>query len=50
MTAVDYAELDSHRRGIAVRLLTDNDKRHDDGSDIARLREHGVPVRIDDSY
>lgn len=42
------AILDCHRRGVAVRLLTDNDKRHDDGSDIARLREQGVPVRIDD--
>ena len=46
---ISEAILDCHRRGVAVRLLTDNDKRHDDGSDIARLREQGVPVRIDDS-
>ncbi|MGJ7902431.1 phospholipase D-like domain-containing protein [Lysobacter sp. 1R34A] len=38
-----------HRRGIAVRLISDNDKKFDDGSDVLRLRDAGVPVRIDDS-
>ncbi len=38
-----------HRRGIAVRVISDNDKKFDDGSDVLRLRELGVPVRIDDS-
>lgn len=38
-----------HRRGIAVRVLSDNDKKFDQGSDVLRLRELGVPVRIDDS-
>ncbi|MBN7137469.1 nuclease [Lysobacter enzymogenes] len=38
-----------HRRGIAVRVISDNDKRHDDGSDVPRLLESGVPLRIDDS-
>ncbi|MEI2457081.1 phospholipase D-like domain-containing protein [Lysobacter firmicutimachus] len=38
-----------HRRGIAVRVLSDNDKKFDEGSDVLRLRELGVPVRIDDS-
>lgn len=44
---ITEAILDCHKRGVAVRLLTDNDKRYDDGSDIARLRGQGVDVRID---
>lgn len=38
-----------HKRGIAVRVISDNDKKFDDGSDVLRLRELGVPVRVDDS-
>ncbi|SDX81578.1 phospholipase D-like domain-containing protein [Lysobacter enzymogenes] len=38
-----------HQRGIAVRVISDNDKRYDDGSDVPRLLESGVPLRIDDS-
>jgi phosphatidylserine/phosphatidylglycerophosphate/cardiolipin synthase-like enzyme len=43
------ALLACHRRGIAVRLLTDNDKAFDAGSDVAWLREQGLPVRLDRS-
>ncbi|QDH68817.1 phospholipase D-like domain-containing protein [Marilutibacter alkalisoli] len=43
-------EIDAaHRRGIAVRVVSDNDKLHDAGSDVAWLHRRGVPVRIDDS-
>lgn len=38
-----------HQRGIAVRVISDNDKRYDDGSDVPRLLESGVPLRLDDS-
>ncbi|MGH8079543.1 MAG: phospholipase D-like domain-containing protein [Lysobacter sp.] len=38
-----------HRRGIEVRVISDNDKKFDEGSDVLRLSELGVPVRIDDS-
>ena len=38
-----------HRRGVAVRVLTDDDKQHDLGSDIATLRDASVPVRVDRS-
>lgn len=38
-----------HARGVAVRVLSDNDKRHDTGSDIQRLHRAGVPVRLDDT-
>ena len=43
------AILDCHKRGVQVRVVSDNDKQHDSGSDIARLRDRGVPVRLDDS-
>lgn len=38
-----------HQRDIAVRVISDNDKRYDDGSDVPRLLESGVPLRLDDS-
>ena len=43
------AILDCHARGVQVRVVSDNDKQHDSGSDIARLRDRGVPVRLDDT-
>lgn len=42
------AIVDCHERGVRVRVVSDNDKRHDAGSDIDLLRERGVPVRLDD--
>ena len=39
--------LAAHRRGVAIRLLTDNLKEFDAGSDIGRLRDAGVAVAID---
>ena len=42
------AILECHARGIQVRVVSDNDKQHDSGSDIVRLRDHGVAVRVDD--
>jgi phosphatidylserine/phosphatidylglycerophosphate/cardiolipin synthase-like enzyme len=41
------AVLDAHRRGVVVRVVTDNDKALDLGSDVGRLQSAGVPVRID---
>lgn len=41
------AILDAHRRGVAVRLITDNDKAFDLGSDVERLGVAGVAVRVD---
>lgn len=43
------AILECHARGVQVRIVSDNDKQHDSGSDIARLRDRGVPVRLDDA-
>jgi cardiolipin hydrolase len=41
--------LAAHRRGVAVRLITDNEKAFDRGSDVIGLRDAGVPVRVDQS-
>ncbi len=41
--------LSAHHRGVAVRIVTDNDKELDAGSDIAALRSAGVPVAVDRS-
>jgi len=43
------AVLKVHRRGVTVRIITDDDKSVDEGSDIGRLREAGIAVRMDDS-
>jgi len=39
--------LAAHRRGVKVRIVTDNDKEYDAGSDISRLRDAGIPVAVD---
>ena len=43
------ALIDAHRRGLTVRILSDNHKVHDTGSDVHRLRDRGIDVRLDDS-
>lgn len=39
--------LTAHQRGVAVRLITDNDKESDAGSDIDALRRAGIAVAVD---
>lgn len=39
----------AHHQGIRIRIVSDNDKANDLGSDVAQLAEAGVPVRIDNS-
>jgi cardiolipin hydrolase len=39
----------AQRRGVAVRIISDNDKAGDLGSDIEGLEKAGVKVRLDDS-
>ena len=41
------AILDAHQRGILVRIISDNDKSNDLGSDIYQLERAGIPVRCD---
>ncbi len=37
----------AHRRGVTLRIITDNDKALDLGSDIERLRQAGMSIRTD---
>ncbi len=39
----------AHKRFLDVKVITDDDKTEDKGSDIAYLARHGVPVKIDDT-
>ena len=38
---------DAHRRKVRVRVITDNDKANDEGSDVWNLERAGVEVRVD---
>ena len=44
---ITRAILDAHGRGVKVRIISDNDKCHDAGSDVQRLRDAGIPVKLD---
>lgn len=44
---ISEAILKTHERGISVRLISDNDKANDAGSDVDFLRSKGIRVRID---
>lgn len=46
---ISEAILAAHRRGIRLRILTDDDKSGDLGSDIARFEQEGIAVRLDRS-
>jgi phosphatidylserine/phosphatidylglycerophosphate/cardiolipin synthase-like enzyme len=39
----------AHRDGVRLRIMSDNEKSLDLGSDVAQLAAGGVPVRIDTS-
>jgi phosphatidylserine/phosphatidylglycerophosphate/cardiolipin synthase-like enzyme len=36
--------LAAHSRGVAVRIITDDEKAGDEGSDVGRFRNSGIPV------
>ncbi len=44
---ISSAMIAAHRRGVRLRIITDNEKRLDPGSDISRLRQAGIAVRED---
>jgi len=46
---ISKAILKAHQRGVKVRIITDNDKSDDMGSDVDWLREQGVAVCMDSS-
>ncbi len=41
--------LETHRRGVAVRIITDDAKAEDLGSDVDRFERAGIAVRVDQS-
>lgn len=45
---ISRAILDCHRRGARVRIISDNDKQHDPGSDLQKFRDAGIAVKVDD--
>lgn len=44
---ITRALLDAHRRGVKLRVITDNEKAFDLGSDIEQIRGAKVPLRVD---
>ena len=46
---ITNAILAVHRRGVKVRVMTDNEKAFDEGSDVRQLARAGIEVRVDTS-
>ncbi len=44
---ITSAILAAHTRGVKVRIITDNDKAFDEGSDVPRLQAAGIPLLVD---
>lgn len=44
---ITRALLEADRRGVAVRIVSDDDKRDDTGSDVYSLASKGIRVRVD---
>lgn len=43
------ALISKSRQGVSVRIITDNDKMFDKGSDIAELSRAGISIRVDET-
>jgi len=46
---ISDAMIRAHRRGVALRVITDDEKQHDPGSDVERLAQSGIVVRMDNT-
>jgi len=44
---ISAAILELHRRGAKVRIITDNEKAFDEGSDVVRFQQAGIPLKVD---
>jgi phosphatidylserine/phosphatidylglycerophosphate/cardiolipin synthase-like enzyme len=44
---ISSAILAAHKRGVKVRMITDNDKAFDEGSDVRRFIDAGIPLLVD---
>ncbi len=40
----------AHHRGISIKIISDNDKCNDRGSDVYELADNKIPVKIDHSH
>ncbi|HEX4613949.1 MAG TPA: phospholipase D-like domain-containing protein, partial [Urbifossiella sp.] len=47
---VSHPILDAHRRGVKIRIVTDDDKARDPGSDVVKFQAAGIPVKFDDVH
>ena len=47
---ITRAILDAHGRGVKIRVISDNEKWRDPGSDINKLRDAGIPVKLDNIH
>ncbi|MFT5209783.1 MAG: cardiolipin hydrolase [Flavobacterium sp.] len=45
---ISKAIVKAHHRGVLVRIVTDDDKMNDIGSDVKEFVENGIPVKTDD--
>jgi phosphatidylserine/phosphatidylglycerophosphate/cardiolipin synthase-like enzyme len=43
------AVLAAHQRRVTIRIITDNDKQYDEGSDIERLKHAGIALKVDET-
>lgn len=41
--------IEKYKKGISIRILTDNEKSLDEGSDILRFAQIGIPVKVDNT-
>lgn len=46
---ISEALIRAHKRGINIKIITDNDKINDTGSDIRWLLDEGLTIRIDEA-
>jgi mitochondrial cardiolipin hydrolase len=46
---ITSAILAAYARRVAVRIITDNEKQYDAGSDIEQLRRAGIPLKVDET-
>jgi phosphatidylserine/phosphatidylglycerophosphate/cardiolipin synthase-like enzyme len=46
---ISSAIVRAHRRGVRIKIISDNEKLHDKGSDIIELAAKGLEVRVDNT-
>jgi phosphatidylserine/phosphatidylglycerophosphate/cardiolipin synthase-like enzyme len=46
---ISSAILAAHKRGVRVRIVTDNEKAYDAGSDVPKFRAAGIPLKVDET-